>query len=569
MDGNVEWWKTAVFYQIYPRSFADGNGDGMGDFYGMVDRLDVLQNLGVDAIWLSPHYPSPFVDCGYDISDYEDAAPEYGGMPQFTRFLDEVHKRGMKLILDLVLNHTSDQHPWFLESKSSLDNPKRNWFIWRKGKGNQPPNNWYSTFGSSAWTLDPATHEYYYHFFYKEQPDLNWENPDVKKAMFDMVRFWLEMGVDGFRLDAVGTIYEAAGMPDHLSKYTLEEMYRRDRLARSSEEHKKILDDYYEMFHLQWDQPIVHDLMKELRSLVDEYPDRMMVGESDDIAFYGNGKDELHLNFNFPLMRTARFTPQHVRSNQEERLPKLPEGAWPCNTLGNHDSPRMRSQFGDGIHDEAISRVTRMMLLTLKGTPFLYNREEFGMSDVHIEALQDFVDPIGITCYRMEKTIMGSDDVTALEIAAKRSRDKGRNPLQWSSEPNGGFCPAEVKPWLPMNPDYADGVNYADEVVKEDSTWNYYRDLIAWRKASTALLLGDQRFIETGDEDLLGYIRSLEGESCLVLLNMGEKAATYDTGDLLCGKGASHFSTEPDAARWNSGKLTISAHAGMIFKISA
>ncbi len=567
MMENVQWWKKAVFYQIYPRSFADGNGDGIGDFWGMIDRLDTLKNLGVDAIWLSPHYPSPFVDCGYDISDYEDAAPEYGGMEQFKRFLEEVHKRGMYLILDLVLNHTSDQHRWFIESRSSTDNPKRDWFIWRKGNGNQPPNNWYSTFGGSAWTLDPATNEYYYHFFYKEQPDLNWENPEVKNAMFNMVRFWLDMGVDGFRLDAIGTVYEVKGFPDQTSKCTQEEMYKRERLATSPAARDRVMKDYFEMFHMQWDQPEVHDLVKELRLLVNEYPDRVMVGESEDIAFYGNGSDELHLNFNFPLMRTDHFTPRHVRENQDERLSKLPEGAWPCNTLGNHDSPRMRTQFGDGKNDEAIARVNLMMLLTLKGTPFLYNGEEFGMSDVQIDSLKDFVDPVGLTYYRLEKEVMNSDEPTAIRIAAERSRDKGRGPLQWSSAPNGGFCPAGVKPWLPMNPDFANGVNYEDEVKRDDSTWNYYRKLINWRKTSLALMLGDQAFIDTGNDSLLGYTRELDRERCLVLLNMGSGSITFDAGTFLYGKDPEVFVTEPERVGLKAGVAQLPANNGMILKV--
>ena len=236
MTENIQWWKKAVFYQIYPRSFADGNGDGIGDFPGMISKLDILKDLGIDAIWLSPHYPSPFVDCGYDISDYEDAAPEYGGMTQFKKFLEEAHKRGIRLMLDLVLNHTSDQHRWFTESSSSRDNPKRDWYVWRKSQDGKEPNNWYSTFGGSAWTYDSTTDEYYYHFFYKEQPDLNWDNPEVKQAMFDMVRFWLELGVDGFRLDAIGTIYEDKTYPDQPVNTTLEDLYRRQREVKTIED---------------------------------------------------------------------------------------------------------------------------------------------------------------------------------------------------------------------------------------------------------------------------------------------------------------------------------------------
>ena len=300
--------------------------------------------------------------------------------------------------------------------------------------------------------------------------------------------------------------------------------------------------------------------------MVNEYENRVMVGETDDIAFYGTGDDELQLNFNFPLMRTNRFTPQHVRANQEDRLSTLPKGAWPCNTLGNHDSPRMRSQYGDGVHDDAIARVNLMMLLTLKGTPFLYNGEEFGMSNVHIHSLKDFVDPIGITYYHLEKELMGSNEETAIRIAAEHSRDKGRNPLQWSSGPNGGFCPAGVNPWLPVNPDFADGVNYEDEVRHGDSTWNYYRSLIAWRKESPALMLGEQEFIETGNDALLGYTRSLAGEVCLVLLNMGNTDLTFEDDSLIQHQTPGWFATETAKVSLEQGKVNLSAHAGVIIK---
>jgi alpha-glucosidase len=414
--------------------------------------------------------------------------------------------------------------------------------------------------------MDPATNEYYYHFFYKEQPDLNWENPEVKQAMFAMVRYWLEMGVDGFRLDAVGTIFELEGMPDHECKYTQDELYRMERLASTAAEHGRVAKEYYEAFHRQWDQPRVHDLMKELRQVVNEYPQRMMVGESDDIAFYGSGEDELHLNFNFPLMRTRHITPQHVRENQTERLSKLPAKAWPCNTLGNHDTPRMRNQFGDGVHDEAINRINLMLLLTLKGTPFLFNGEELGMSNVNITSLKDFVDPIGPWVYDLEKRVMGADETSALRIAAERSRDKGRNPMQWSSAANGGFSPAGTKPWLPLNPDFAQGVNYEDEVNCDDSTWNYYRKLIAWRRSSPALQLGEQAFIDTGEEALLAYTRTFNGETCLVLLNMGDADLTYDVSPFLLQDSSEMFFTQPVNVKLQGHLLKLAGHTGAILK---
>jgi alpha-glucosidase len=303
----LKWWQRAVFYQIYPRSFADGNADGIGDFPGMTARLDYLRDLGIDAIWLSPHYPSPFLDCGYDISDFVDVGPEYGTLEDFTLFLHEAHARGIRVILDLVLNHTSDQHPWFVESRSSCNNPRRDWYIWRDSKDDGPPNNWVSIFGGSAWERDPRTGQYYYHAFLKEQPDLNWRNPEVKRAMWDVVRFWLDLGVDGFRLDAIATIFEHPALPDHSLPLAPDEVVNANMLP---------MEEYQQLMRFQIQQLGLHELMQELRALVDEYPgDRVLVGEDEDVAFHGTGDDELHLIFNFPLMRVERLSPAHIRAN--------------------------------------------------------------------------------------------------------------------------------------------------------------------------------------------------------------------------------------------------------------
>jgi alpha-glucosidase len=299
---NLKWWQTTVFYQIYPRSFADDNGDGIGDFQGITEKLDYLKDLGVDALWLSPHFPSPNWDCGYDISDYENVAPEYGTLDDFKRFLAEAHERNIRVILDLVLNHTSDEHAWFLESKSSRDNPKADWYVWV----DTPPNNWQSCFDGDAWTYIPERNQYYYHYFMKQQPDLNWHNPEVKEAMWHAVRFWLDLGVDGYRLDAIGTIYEDPNLTPHKVPMNLTQLrHALERAQNDPAEKKRLEKTWGEMFKYQWGQPGVHELMKELRAILDEYDgDRMLVGEDDNIDYQGNGNDELHLVFNFPLMRT-------------------------------------------------------------------------------------------------------------------------------------------------------------------------------------------------------------------------------------------------------------------------
>ncbi len=528
-----KWWQQAVIYQIYPRSFADGNGDGIGDLQGMISKLDYLQSLGVDAIWLSPHFPSPQIDWGYDISDYYGVAPEYGTLDEFKQFLDGLHQRGMRLILDLVLNHTSDQHPWFIESRSSKDNPKRDWYVWSKGKNNGPPNNWYSAFGGSGWDLDPLTGEYYYHFFFKEQPDLNWRNPEVKAAMFDVVRYWLDMGVDGFRLDAIGTIFEVPELPDQSSKITLDELYRIDRLAKSPLEQDAARKIWDAMFLHQHDLPEVHDLMKELRAVVDEYPDRVLIGETDDIAFYGNGQDELHLNFNFPLMRTDRITPDWVRKNQAERLKALPQGAWPCNTIGNHDSRRMFSAFGDGKHNREIARLNLALMVTLWGTPSLYNGEEIGMSDYIVNDPKYYRDPLCSRAYQLEMDLMGTPSEEAARYAARNGRDKCRTPMQWQNEPNGGFSPAGVETWLPVNPNYASGVNVQDQEASHSSLLHDYRRILAARKANPALILGDYQEINRDSKAALTFLRTTAEQTCLVVLNYSDQPQTLSL-ELVC-----------------------------------
>lgn len=519
----MKWWQKAVFYQIYPRSFADGNGDGIGDLEGMISKLDTLKDLGIDAIWLSPHFPSPQVDCGYDISDYTGVAPEYGTLDTFKRFLKQAHQRGMRLILDLVLNHTSDQHPWFQESRSSLDNPKRDWYIWRDGKNGGPPNNWFSGFGGSAWEYEDRTGQYYYHYFFKQQPDLNWRNPDVKEAMWNAARFWLDMGVDGFRLDAVGTIFEDPALPEQTSGISLDQLHKMMRLATTEEEETHARRVWMRMFHYQHDLPGVHDLMRELRNVVDKYPDRVLVGETDEISYYGNGTDELQLVFNFPLMRTHHLSPGWVRTNQEERLGAIPTSAWPCNTLGNHDSPRVYSRFGDGLHDVQLARLHLALMLTLRGTPFLYNGEEIGMSDTLILDADKFRDPLGTQAYRLEMELLKANPEDALRYSALNGRDKCRTPFQWSNSANAGFSPAVVEPWLPVNPNYAQGVNYEDEKKQPASLLNFYRSMLRVRKEIPALIEGDYGAINQDAERFLAFLRGTSTQKVLVILNFSDE----------------------------------------------
>lgn len=524
---DLKWWQTAVFYQIYPRSFADGNGDGIGDFKGIIEKLDYLSDLGVDAIWLSPHFPSPNWDCGYDISDYTNVAPEYGTLEDFKTFLRAAHARNMRVILDLVLNHTSDEHPWFLESKSSRDNPKADWYVWV----DTPPNNWQSCFDGDAWTYVPERDQYYYHFFMKQQPDLNWHNPEVKKAMWDAVRYWLDLGVDGYRLDAIGTIYEDPDLTPHEVSLDLAGLRRAFELAQTPGEKEQVGENWYNMFKYQWAQPGLHDLMKELRAIIDEYDDRMLIGEDDDIAYMGNGNDELHLVFNFPLMRVGRLTPSLIRLNQKQRLTQLdalPVKGWPCNTLGNHDTSRIHTFFGDKQHDAELARLHAALVLTLKGTPFLYNGEEIGMTDLIITDPTKLRDTMATWYYDrlVNELKVGAEE--AARRAGEMTRDKNRTPMQWSDGPNGGFSPAGVETWLPVNPNYRDGINVRDQEHNPSSLLNYYKQLLQARKGSSALIEGEYIPVHRTAKDYFAFLRKSAEQTVLVILNFSKEQLELD-----------------------------------------
>jgi alpha-glucosidase len=526
---DLKWWQTAVFYQIYPRSFADSNGDGIGDFKGMIEKLDYLADLGVDAIWLSPHFPSPNWDCGYDVANYTDVAPEYGTLEDFKLFLQEAHARNIRVILDLVLNHTSDQHPWFLASKSSRDNPRADWYIWV----DSPPNNWQSCFDGEAWTYVPERDQYYYHYFMKQQPDLNWHNPDVKKAMWDVVRFWLDLGVDGYRLDAIATIYEDPNLTPHDVPLDLAGLRNASDLARTPAERKKLERYWHDMFKNQLGQPGLHELMKELRAVLDEYDgDRMLVGEDDDIRYMGTGEDELHLVFNFPLMRAERITPAHIRRNQKERLAQLDalpaRRGWPCNTLGNHDSSRIYTRFGDRQHDAELARLHAALVLTLRGTPFLYNGEEIGMTDMIIMDPTKLRDTMATWYYDRLVNELKVDPQEAALRAGQMSRDKNRTPMQWSNSPNAGFSPADVQTWLPVNPDYQEGINVRDQQQNPSSLLNYYKQLLQVRKGSPALLAGEYIPVHNTAKDYFAFLRQSDGQTVLVILNFSDRKLELD-----------------------------------------
>ncbi|RQW03897.1 MAG: alpha-glucosidase [Calditrichaeota bacterium] len=530
----MEWWKEKVIYQIYPRSFADGNGDGIGDLKGIVKKLDYLKDLGVGGIWLSPHYPSPFLDCGYDVSDYTAVGEEYGSLNDFREFLREAHKRDIRVILDLVLNHTSDQHSWFRESRSSKNNPKRDWYIWKENNGTLP-NDWQSCFTGPAWTLDEETDEYYYHFFLKEQPDLNWRNPEVKKAMFDSMRFWLDMGVDGFRIDAITAVYEDENLTDQ--GMTPEEFRKKTENSEVGGFLQENVWEYYMRYQIK--QPELHDLLVEIRELAESYgPDRFLVGELPDTEYLGTTGNELHMVFNFPLMYEG-LTGRNILENQHIRLPLHPAGSWQGNTLSNHDQSRIRSKYAGGNLKDPILKQSVFLMMTLKGTPFLYYGEELGMKDYSPNRIEDFKDLKSANLYYKEIEAGQSEEV-ALEIARKDTRDRCRTPMPWNGSPNGGFCPEGIAAWLPVDPEFAEGVNVEDEEKDSDSLLNFYKSIINFRNSHEVLQTGEFRGFESGDNELLFFERSLGKDKYYILINFSDRMIPwrppqYERVDIIFG----------------------------------
>jgi alpha-glucosidase len=486
------WWQNGVIYQIYPRSFMDSNGDGVGDLPGIRSRLDYAQWLGVDAIWISPIFPSPMADFGYDVADYTDIEPLFGTLADFDRLLAGAHERGLKVMLDLVPNHTSDRHAWFQESRSSRDNPKRDWYMWRDAKPDgSPPNNWLGNFGGSGWEWDAATGQYYYHSFLKEQPDLNYRNPAVVAAMCDVLRFWLDRGVDGFRVDVI--------------YYMMKDGQWRDNPPNPRFEPG---DNPYlaQEPRYTYNQPEVHGLIRRFREVFDAYPERMMVGEiylpyDELMQYYGADLDECHMPFNFELINLP-WEAAALRAKVEAYEAALPPGGWPNWVLGNHDQHRIASRVG-----RAQARVAQMLLLTLRGTPTCYYGDELGMRDVDIppEAEQD---PFG-------------RNVPGLGLG----RDPERTPMQWDTTPHAGFT--QGTPWLPVAADYK-AYNVQVERGQADSTLQLVRRLLQVRRATPALNVGRYETVQTTAPDVFAYLREADGRRTLIALNLGATEQRLD-----------------------------------------
>lgn len=487
MDKDFIWWRDGIIYQIYPRSFYDTTGSGIGDLRGIIEKLDYLEDLGIDAIWLSPINPSPDRDFGYDVSDYLSIDPRFGSMGDFDELVKKAEGKGIRIIMDLVLNHTSDLHEWFLESRRSRNNPKRDWYIWRDGKGNgRPPNNWLSAFGGSAWEWDERTGQYYLHMFYKEQPDLNWRNPDVRRHLLNVFRFWLGKGVKGFRLDV-------------FNLYFKDEEFR-DNPVRPFH----LRPDQRQALKYNCDQPEMMDVLADIRRILDQYDDVYAIGETllsapEKAAKYC-GEHALHQTFLFNFLEcpwNAECFSLVVKSWEST----LGRENWPNYVLNNHDVKRSASRYGQGEDDERL-KVAAAMLLTLRGTPFLYYGEEIGLRDVKLKRSQ-ILDPVGLRFWPFYK-----------------GRDGCRAPMQWTSEANAGFTSGE--PWLPLHQDWRER-NVERQRDQPDSLFNFYKLMIDLRRSEEVLIKGDIHFLRDLPKNVIAYERRFLDKKARIYLNFSDK----------------------------------------------
>lgn len=511
------WWKESVIYQVYPRSFNDSNGDGIGDIPGLIEKLNHLKELGVDIIWLCPMYQSPNDDNGYDISDYYNVMEEFGNMQDFDRLLADIKAKGMRLILDLVVNHSSDEHRWFVESRKSKNNPFRDYYIWRKGNNGNPPNDYVSFFSGSAWEYDPQTDEYYLHYFTRKQPDLNWENPTLREEVYKLMRFWLDKGIDGFRMDVIPLISKDTSFPDFPDNY----------------------DGHYPSVYANG--PRVHEFLQEMNKEVLSRYDMMTVGEGIGVSIHeandyvGKDRNELNMIFHFDHMSIDREKDDFFKY-REWTLPEFKEiftkwdealgnQGWNSIYLGNHDFPRMVSRFGnDKAYRKQSAKALATLLLTLRGTPYIYQGDEIGMTNVAFSSINDYQDVQTVNAYR-EVEAAGGDTQAFLEAQHYFSRDNARTPMQWDNTKNAGFTDGE--PWLKVNPNYEE-INVAKDKAASDSIFQYYQQAIALRKEHLALVYGQYEVIQPEHKQIYAYTRKLDRKTMLVLISFSDGEATMN-----------------------------------------
>lgn len=510
------WWKEAIVYQIYPRSFKDANADGIGDLQGIISKLDYLKDLGIDVIWLSPHFKSPNVDNGYDISDYEAIMSDFGTMEDFDEMLTKIHQNGMKLIIDLVVNHSSDEHFWFQEARKGKENPYRDYYIWKKS--DTPPNDWISFFSGSAWEFDELSKEYYLHYFVKKQPDLNWENPKLRQEIYKMMHFWLEKGVNGFRMDVISLISKDQNFLD----------FPENRFGDLS---------YYA------NGPRVHEFLQEMNQEVLSKYDCMTVGEAFGVSaeqaneYVGKERNELNMIYHFDHA-VPRDEICFVEPKPEFKLSELKtifrkwdkaieNNGWNTVYFGNHDNARMLSRFGDtGIYHQESAKMLATVLLTLRGTPYLYQGDEIGMYNCTFEDISEFNDVQVLNAY---KTLVENGDYSPkqfLEASNKIARDHARTPMQWNTESNAGFSDAE-KTWLKTNDNYLP-INALNQSLEENSVLNFYKKLIQIRKQTPALIYGDYLDLRPRCNQIWLYLRTFDEESYLIMNNFTNKKQSFE-----------------------------------------
>lgn len=505
------WWKELTGYQIYPRSFKDSNGDGIGDLKGIIEKLDYLKELGIDLIWVCPFYKSPNDDNGYDISNYQDISQEFGTMEDADKLLKEAHKRGMKLIIDLVINHTSDEHPWFIESRKSKNNTKRDWYIWKEGKNGKEPNNWESIFKGSAWEFDEKTKEYYLHLFSKKQPDLNWENKNMRKAIYKMINWWLDKGIDGFRVDAISHIKKEKGFPDMPNP-------------------KK--EKYVEAYNMHMNRPGIQKYLKELKNETFDKYNIVTVGEANGVGtenaleWVGEKKGKFNMIFQFEHLslwdyeKEIKFSAKNYKRILNKWQMALEEDGWNALFIENHDITRSVSRWGnDDKYWLESAKSLGVAYFLQKGTPFIYQGQEIGMTNVKFENIFQ-VNDIRSKNEAREKLLEGNSMKKVLDFLNNTSRDNSRTPMQWSSGKNAGFTTGI--PWLKVNENYK-FINVEDQIKDKNSIYNFYKNLIKIRKSSKVLIYGKFNLILKNIEDVFIYSRTFENEEYLVISNLSEK----------------------------------------------
>ncbi|MGM0752227.1 MAG: glycoside hydrolase family 13 protein [Bacillota bacterium] len=549
------WRKEAVGYQIYPRSFQDSNGDGIGDLQGVIQRLDYIKELGIDVIWICPMYKSPNDDNGYDISDYQDIMEDFGTMEDFDQLLNEVHKREMKLIIDLVLNHTSDEHPWFIESKSSKDNPKRDWYIWRDGVKGKEPNNWESIFGGSAWEYDEETDQYFLHVFSTKQPDLNWENEEVRDALYDTVNWWLDKGIDGFRIDAISHIKKRPGLPDMPNP-------------------KK--EKYVSSFDMHMNQKGIHTFLQEFKDRTYGNYDVMSVGEANGVKadeaelWVGkeNGKMDMIFQFEHLGLWDAETNPDLDIVELKKVLSRWQKGlegnGWNALFIENHDKPRVVSTWGDDKEywKESATAMATMYFL-MQGTPFIYQGQEIGMTNVQFPSIEDYDDVAVKNLYRLKRE-EGVAHKDIMEIIWASSRDNSRTPMQWSDEENSGFT--NGTPWMKVNPNYKT-INVKAQEKDEKSILNFYKKMIQLKKNENVFTYGSYDLLLEKDKQIYAYTRTGEVQSMIVITNLSTKNAVCDLDELKVSSSDLLLNNYDVDSHENVSKLTLKPYEARVYRL--